>query len=215
MKKNITILNIMALCQITAIFTLLAFSNCTKNNGTVTDPCAKKNCSTNEIWYNCQCSCTANFVRDPKGNCVDPCSLVNCGTHGKCTTGICECDLGYEKDALGRCEITSRDKFRGSFTVLDTCSSTRIKTYIVTISDGTAINEVKIANMWDGAFTNKVKATVGSVNIQISRQSPDNDRFFIEGFGYINDKTITLNYKITDVSGLLITDACNSKWVKK
>lgn len=141
----------------------------------------------------------------------DPCKDVNCGVNGNCVDGTCVCVAGYEG---ANCETEMRTKFEGTWTTSDACSQSGNSSYLVTITAGTGITEVKITNFWD-VFTNAVVATVDGTTISIASQQPDNDDFFVTGQGTISGNTITWNYTIDDQgipsSG---TDVCSSTWTK-
>jgi hypothetical protein len=146
----------------------------------------------------------------------DPCKDVECGVHGTCNTGTCDCEFGYELDPVnGRCDLISREKFKGTFAVFDTCSTTKTSTYTVVATDGATIVDLNITGFWKGAFKNAIKAKVDGSKITIARQEPDADKFFVEGSGTIKNGTITWTYKISDegVTPFDI-DNCRSKWTK-
>lgn len=150
----------------------------------------------------------------------DPCKDVNCGDNGTCVEGTCVCDEGYEQDATGACTVESREKFAGSWNVVEDCSASVPAAYVTIVANGATIVDVTITNFW-GAFQNIVNATIDGNTITIGRQEPDNDDFFVEGTGTIDlsgaKPVITMNYTVTDESdpANIATDNCTSSvWTK-
>jgi hypothetical protein len=162
------------------------------------------------------CDCEAGYKKDTNGRCdlsIDPCKDVTCGANATCDKGVCNCNAGYEKDAAGKC-TGSNEKFKGSYTVFDTCSLSKTASYNVVVNAGSIVTEVLVTNFWN-QFKNATKATVSGAAITIARQDPDKDKFFITGNGTITDKIIKWNYTITDeTTGTIKSDACRAKWVK-
>ncbi|WP_052599614.1 hypothetical protein [Aureispira sp. CCB-QB1] len=149
----------------------------------------------------------------------DPCKDVVCGDQGTCTEGICVCTEGYEQDAAGLCNTEMRAKFIGSWVVSDTCTRSIPATYTVTTTNASSnIKNFNIVNFWD-QFTGVVVAGVtSSTEFTISRQEPDNDKFFVEsiGAGSISGNTITIKYVVSDETDAnnIKRDTCMSTWVK-
>lgn len=148
---------------------------------------------------------------------TDPCKDVVCGDHGSCLEGVCNCENGYEKDSAGLCNTEIRAKFQGSWTVSDNCSQSGTASYTVSVTASTAnILEVKITNFW-GSFVNQGTATIDGNTINIARQEPDADLFFISGSGTINaaNNSIAWNYNISDETGAApVVDVCTATWTK-
>lgn len=156
------------------------------------------------------------FSACPKDECKD----VNCGDNGVCVEGICLCDDGYEQDATGACTVEAREKFLGSWNVVEDCSSSPAAAYDITSSPGSTIIDVNITNFW-GLFVAQVKATVDGDVITIDRQEPDGDGFFVEGTGTIDvsgaKPVITATYTVTDETdpANILSDICTgSVWTK-
>lgn len=143
-------------------------------------------------------------------SCTDPCKDVTCLNAGTCVDGTCNCASGYDGDDCGT-EI--RAKFKGSWSAGDGCSITGSNAYVVNVSSGTSILEVKITNVWN-AFANSVNATVNGNTISIPNQEPDNDGYTVSGQGTISadGQSITWSYTISD--GLGLSDVCTSTWTK-
>lgn len=146
----------------------------------------------------------------------DPCKDVDCGANGTCFDGGCVCDVGYETDATGKCTVKTIDKLAGTYIVSEDCSLSPADTYAVTI-EAVDASTLKIVNFWN-LFQNKITATIESATaLKITRQEPDNDKFFVEGTGAVSvngsGKTIiTWTYKVTDETGGVVvsTDQCNN-----
>lgn len=100
-----------------------------------------------------------------------------------------------EKD----CKFDQND-YTGQYAVVEDCSASTPAAYTVTI---TANGEtgLRMANVWD-SFVSAVDASFDCETINIPRQEPDGDKFFVEGSGFIekNDDqiTITISYTVSD-----------------
>jgi hypothetical protein len=98
------------------------------------------------------------------------------------------------------CKFDQND-YLGSYTIQESCSTSPPAVYDVTILKGAAENEVKLTNFWD-TFQGVVYATIDCETITILRQEPDGDKYFIEGWGFLEQQngvtTITWSYTITD-----------------
>lgn len=97
------------------------------------------------------------------------------------------------------CKFKQTD-YTGQFAVTEDCSSSAPTAYTVTVTaDGET--GLKISNFW-GVFSNSLSATFDCETINIPRQQPDNDNFFVEGSGFIEkdgDKvTVTVSYTVSD-----------------
>jgi len=143
---------------------------------------------------------------------TDACKDVVCLNSGTCIDGTCDCATGYEGSDCG---TLSTDKFTDTWTVNEDCSSSAPASYIVSISNGAAVNQVTITNVWD-AFSNSVVATVEGSTITIATQEPDSDGFTVSGSGTISSdgNTITMNYTVTDTSNGDQDNCTNSIWTK-
>jgi len=143
----------------------------------------------------------------------DKCKDVVCQHNGVCADGVCiNCDAGYEGNL---CEIISKGKFKGTYSVRDSCTSSGISTYSVTIDTLTVgVDKVLITNFWD-LFNNPVRASIDVDNITISSQEPDNDGFWVAGTGTKSGNKININYVITDSTASPVDrDSCFSVWTK-
>lgn len=184
-------------------------------NGKCTiDSCAIIDC-VNGTCVNGVCDCDPGYSLDANGKCtVVSCAGVDCG-HGTCVDGLCNCDPGYERDASGKCTVVSQAKFVGSYDVSEDCSQSFASIYVINISAGTSITDIKISNFWN-IFFNYVQATVSGNTLTIPRQAADNDGFFVEGTGVYSTNAsgkgiITLNYTVTDENSQPhLTDICTS-----
>ena len=72
------------------------------------------------------------------------CKHVVCANNGTCDNGTCKCATGYEGES---CTLLSRDKFLGSYSVAETCSSSGQSNYNITVSTlSTDVTKVLIYN---------------------------------------------------------------------
>lgn len=105
------------------------------------------------------------------------------------------------------CKFKQTD-YTGQYSVTEDCSNSPASAYTVTVT-ANGDTGLKITNFW-GAFGNSVQATFDCETITIARQEPDNDKFFVEGSGFItkdgNTVTLTISYTVSDE-----TDAANIK----
>jgi hypothetical protein len=124
-------------------------------------------------------------------------ALAAVATISSCTK---TCDIGYEGTD---CKTEVRAKFvnePNGYQVVEDGTLSAAANYTVHIQTSTtAINEVKITNVWN-SFLHAVIAKVDGKNITIARQEPDGDKFFVEGSGLLSGNTISINYKVTDES---------------
>lgn len=148
------------------------------------------------------------------------CTDVDCGANGICDAGVCNCDPGYELGTDDKCSVETRSKIVGNYLVNETCSNSgTAPAYNVTVSNGTAANEVTILGFYgpaaQGGFVAPVKATVDGTTITIDRQEPDNDDIFVEGNGTFSTSgsatVLTITYKVTDETvSPVVTNQCNN-----
>lgn len=83
----------------------------------------------------------------------DKCMSVVCAHNGECNSdGSCTCAIGYEGE---RCETITRDKFKGSWNVVEDGSISNPDNYTLSIQNAPEINQVYIRN-----FNNFSNATV-------------------------------------------------------
>lgn len=146
---------------------------------------------------------SATFTACDKDDCKD----VVCGDYGQCIDGSCLCNEGYEQGSDGLCSVEVRQKFLGSFTGTESCSSSPTGTYTITVIRGTGIRDIQISNFWN-LFDNAVLATISGNEVTIGRQDPDGDGYVVEGSGSISGTTLTLTYTVTSSTGSM--DYCNS-----
>jgi hypothetical protein len=112
------------------------------------------------------------------------------------------------------CKVKIED-FVGQFVVTEDCSNSQPSSYTVTITKGATDTEVKISNFWS-LFGAAVTANVDCDFIDIPRQEPDNDKYFVEGSGTLSQEddiiVINITYKVTDETdpANITTDNCTS-----
>lgn len=155
------------------------------------------------------------FLLTTTTSCGDKCADKDCG-NGTCLDGTCECETGYEVDDKGICNTEVRTKFIGSYTVSENCSNSgQAAPYFVGITAGSGISDVNLTGFYGpvatGGFVGAVKATVDGTSINIARQAPDNDDFFVVGSGSISGTVITMTYTISDETGTpIISNTCSN-----
>jgi uncharacterized membrane protein len=143
-------------------------------------------------------------------SCVsDKCKAITCAYDGVCDDGECTCATGYEGT---QCERITRDKFLGTWTVIEKGTLTNPATYTATINPGEYIHEVAIKN-----FYNLFPAGV-SVYAYVSDDTlyiPVQQRFnkTIEGRGYLRpsteneeNATMELHYYVVDSATQKLND---------
>jgi len=134
----------------------------------------------------------------------DKCKTIACQHNGTCNDGdgSCSCAPGFEGSM---CEVTTRDKYTGSWQVDENGTTTGRQDYVVAIEHslvpGANYADVQIKNM-NNTVNGRVDATVKGDTIYIPTQTIDNKT--VEGIGYLHDDTyygvhgaLTLRYRIT------------------
>lgn len=144
-------------------------------------------------------------------SCADKCKKIICYNGAFCLDGLCGCTTGFEGDD---CSIEVREKFIGTYNVVDNCSITGNAMYTVNISEvDTSVSRVAIAN-FNNDFANPVSAIITGNYIEIPVQSPDLDGRSVSGIGlFSGGSTITWNYSIVSSVGIP-NDCANSVWKK-
>lgn len=137
----------------------------------------------------------------------DKCKEITCANNGVCNSdGSCTCPLGYEGN---KCEIITRDKFKGSWNVIEDGSISSPEIYTLSIENGTEIDQVIIRNM--NNFSNvSVNAKVQGDTLFIPLQNMVQDGITksVEGKGYfvfeefygLHGK-LTVKYRVIDSEG--------------
>lgn len=134
----------------------------------------------------------------------DKCKTVACQNSSTCDeeTGACLCTPGFEGSM---CEVTTRDKYTGTWNVEEQGIISPRNNYVVAIEHsllpGANYADVQITNLNNSAF-NRVNATVKGDTITIPEQTINNMK--IQGIGYLKNDTfyglhgaLTLRYKVT------------------
>lgn len=124
------------------------------------------------------------------------------------------CDPGFER-VDGAC-VDSREKFAGRWTVTDTCTASGSSSYSVSVSLSSEAGNLQITNFW-GSFTNPVSATLVDGELNVPRQVPDGDGYYIIGHGSLQETgDMTWTYDITDenIPEEILTDSCTSTWTR-
>lgn len=142
---------------------------------------------------------------------TDKCkSTLPCANNGVCNAsdGSCTCPTGYEGP---RCETTTRDKFKGSWNVIEDGSISNAENYTVSVENGVAIDEVIIRNF--NNFSNGIvtaKVYLDTIIIPAQQMEQDGEIKTVEGKGYFMFEEIyglhgklELKYRVTDKDGII------------
>ncbi|MBL7711012.1 MAG: calcium-binding EGF-like domain-containing protein [Chitinophagaceae bacterium] len=134
----------------------------------------------------------------------DKCKTISCQNKSSCDDedGSCICAPGYEGSM---CEVTTRNKYTGTWNVDEYGTISGRNNYIVAIENsilpGATAAEVQITNLNNSTF-GRVNATLKGDTIIIPEQTIDNKR--VLGIGYLKNDTyyglhgaLTLRYKVT------------------
>lgn len=134
----------------------------------------------------------------------DKCKTVACQNTSACNseTGACICAPGFEGSM---CEVTTRDKYTGSWNVDEQGTISPRSNYVVAIEHsllpGANKADVQITNL-NNSLSSRVNAVVKGDTIIISEQTIDNKK--VQGIGYLKNDTfyglhgsLTLKYKVT------------------
>jgi hypothetical protein len=156
----------------------------------------------------------------------DKCKTVACQNTSSCNseTGGCQCAPGFEGSM---CEVTTRDKYTGTWNVDESGTISPRSNYIVAIEHslmkGANYADVQITNL-NNSIDGRVNAVVKGDTLIINEQTIDNKK--VQGIGFLQNDTyyglhgaLVLKYKITYLNngnvndfGFVIGQA--SKWHK-
>jgi hypothetical protein len=139
----------------------------------------------------------------------EKCKMIACQNSAKCieSEGSCDCLPGYEGSM---CEVTTRDKFIGTWNVEEQGRISPKSNYVTSIKTSTLPGanaaDVQIFNLNNSTF-GMVNATVKGDTITIPEQNIDKKK--VQGIGYLTKETfygahetLILKYKVTNtVSG--------------
>lgn len=182
-----------------------------------TDECDNIDCGPNSVgcedgicicelgYFGSNCENFDSTFVNPIDTTLTACDTLECGDNGVLVTPtgdedcFCECAEGYEGED---CEVTSRDKFLGTFNATSTCDD---ESFIVTI-DFTSNNpsSIRINN-----FSNLVNPTTGG-DFNIPANVSGNtitlfatlDGITVNGTGMLTEaENIVLSYTLTDENG--------------
>jgi hypothetical protein len=100
----------------------------------------------------------------------DPCKDVICNNGGSCLDGACQCASGFEGT---NCETSSRAKFIGNYTVLDTAQAVASYSCTITASstDPTKVIISNPANLNLIGTNTSVTGTVSGNTLTIAKQA--------------------------------------------
>lgn len=136
-------------------------------------------------------------------------TMLACANNGECLSdGSCACPVGYEGP---RCETTTRDKFLGSWNVIEDGSISSAANYALSVQKGTEIDQVIIRNFnnfSNGIVTAKVYLDTIIVPNQMMEQ--DGEIKTVEGKGYFVytehyplHGVLQMNYRVIDKDGII------------
>lgn len=100
-------------------------------------------------------------------------------------------------------DIPDRDKFLGSFSVVETCGNGNDTYDLSIIESGSSENAVVIMNLYD--WQESMSGTVNGNSITIPSQLSDGLTF--SGNGTISGNTLTINFSVSNGTD---SDNCNS-----
>lgn len=137
-------------------------------------------------------------------------SMMPCTNNGECNSsdGSCDCPVGYEGP---RCEFVSRDKFLGSWNVIEDGSISTATNYTASIQKGTEIDQVIIRN-FNNFANGVVVARIEGDTIYIPNQLMEQDGEIktVEGKGYMMPEEyyglhgyMNLRYRVIDKDGIV------------
>jgi hypothetical protein len=133
----------------------------------------------------------------------DKCKAVSCANGGICDDkGGCVCAPGFEGSM---CEVTTRDKYTGTWHVDESGTISHRDQYVVAIehsmATGASMAEVQITNL-NNSVNGRVNATVKGDTLIIPQQVIDGKT--VEGTGFLQNDSyygvhgaLTLKYRIT------------------
>jgi len=142
--------------------------------------------------------------------CNDKCKKVECLNNGICVEGTCDCATGFEGTD---CAALSRDKFIGTYQVLDTCVAGNTSFPAHVVAGSTASSLVLTFNL--GLAADTLEATVSGNNVTVPLQ-----HFFsgtlVTATGQFNnaDSSFVLHYTTHDTA-INFMDTCSSKWIRQ
>lgn len=137
----------------------------------------------------------------------DKCMSVVCAYNGVCNSdGSCTCAVGYEGE---RCETITRDKFKGSWNVLEDGSISNPMNYTISVSNAAEINQVYIRNF--NNFDNAVvtaRVEGDTIYVPLQNMEQDGEIKSVEGKGYfvfeefygLHGKLV-IKYRVIDEDG--------------
>lgn len=137
----------------------------------------------------------------------DKCKAIVCANNGICNEdGSCTCPIGYEGT---KCETITRDKFKGSWNVIEDGSLSSPEIYTTSVQNGVEIDQVIIRNFNNFSNSNVVaKVQNDTIFIPLQNMVQDGITKSVEGKGYfVSDETYPLHgyllikYRVIDSEG--------------
>jgi len=139
----------------------------------------------------------------------DPCKDKTCQNGGACVDGTCNCATGYSG---ANCETENRAKFRSTYNVNESCSSSGNFTYQITISNSsTGADKVLISNFGGYGETVTATASGNSLNVATQQVNAGGNSLTFSGSGQLSGNILTINYNI---SGAVPSESCTMNCTK-
>jgi len=137
----------------------------------------------------------------------DKCKGFVCANNGVCNSdGSCTCPTGYEGN---KCEVVTREKFKGSWNVVEDGSISSPENYTLSVQNGVEIDQVIIRNF--NNFSNSlVTAKVQGDTLFIPLQEMNQEGIIktVEGKGYFTTEPtyglhgkLIVKYRVIDAEG--------------
>jgi hypothetical protein len=106
------------------------------------------------------------------------------------------CQTGYENP---NCSVEVRAQFENlNYTATESRNGDSAYTYTATIiADPKNIRNVLLSHVANGVFVNNVTASTSADTLIIPYQSPDTNRFYIQGLGLLNGNVLSISFAVS------------------
>jgi hypothetical protein len=146
----------------------------------------------------------------------DECKDVTCNNGGFCVGGSCSCPTGYEG---GSCDLKTRDKFVGTWSGQDVCTS---GTYTINLSISSSSNDINAIITNPGGFGTSVTITgtvISATQLSFTNANVGGGRTltgtmtFSGGTTSTNPTSMAFQYVVTPTVGS--SDNCTGSYTKQ